>query len=49
MVWFPTKILMVFLATLYRSADIASNVEKILKNVQDLDIMKLDVKVSKVS
>ena len=28
--------------------DIASNVEKILKNVQDLDIMKLDVKVSKV-
>jgi len=31
-----------------RSADIASNVEKILKNVQDLDIMKLDVKVSKV-
>merc|ERR1719342_606722 len=31
-----------------RSVDIASNVEKILKNVQDLDIMKLDVKVSKV-
>ena len=31
-----------------RSTDIASNVEKLLKNVQDLDIMKLDVKVSKI-
>ena len=31
-----------------KSNDIASNVEQILRNVQDLDIMKLDVKVSKV-
>ena len=30
-----------------RGVDITSNVAKLLKNVEDLDIMKLDIKVSK--
>jgi len=30
-----------------RSSEITSNVEKIIKNIEDLDIMKLDIKVSK--
>jgi len=30
-----------------RSSEITSNVEKMIKNIEDLDIMKLDIKVSK--
>jgi len=31
-----------------RSSEITSNVEKMIKNIEDLDIMKLDIKVSKL-